>query len=163
MASGDTLVMAECRMAFFPSSNYPGQGTRNTHPTLLFDDTTSETCYFKFTMPRNYAGGNLVAYIHFSAVSATSGTGGWLLAFERIGDGSQDIDSDGFGSDQTVTAVTVPGTSGNVKIASLTITAGAATDSVAAGESFRFKVARDVTNDTAVGDLELHVIEIKEA
>jgi len=163
MASGDTLVMAECRMAFFPSSNYPGQGTRNTHPTLLFDDTTSETCYFKFTMPRNYAGGNLVAYIHFSAVSATSGTGGWLIAFERIGDGSQDIDADGFAADQTITAVTVPGTAGNVKICNVTVTAGTATDNIAAGELFRLKVARDVTNDTAVGDLELLGVEIKEA
>ncbi len=163
MASGDTLATAECRMAFFPSSNYPGQGARNTHPTLLFDDTTQETCYFRLVMPRNYAGGNLIVQVHFSAVSATSGTGGWVVAFERIGDGSQDIDADGFAADQTITAVTVPATSGNVKLASVTVTAGTATDSVAVGESFRLKVARDVANDTAVGDLELEAVEIREA
>lgn len=163
MASGDTLRTFEARSYFPPSSNYATPSTRNIHPTLLFDDTTSETAYFQDVMPRNYTGGDVVVYVHFSAVSATSGTGGWLIAFERVGDGSQDLDSDGFASDQTITAVTVPGTAGNVKIASVTVTAGSATDSVAAGEVFRIKVARDTANDTATGDLELHAVELKEA
>lgn len=163
MASGDTIAMFEARQAIPPSSNYATPSTRNGHPTLLFDDTTSETTYFRGVVPRNYAGGNVVVYVHHSAVSATSGTGGWLIAFERIGDGSQDIDSDGFASDQTITAVTVPGTSGNVDILSVSVTAGAATDSIAAGELFRLKVARDTANDTATGDLELHAVELKEA
>ena len=163
MASGDTLVAWEAIASYPASSNYATFGVRNGHPVFNYDDTTSETRYFEGVMPRNYAGGNIVAYVHFAAATATSGTGGWLLAFERIGDGSQDIDSDGFAADQTVTAVTVPGTSGNVKIASLTITAGSATDSIAAGEKFRFKVARDVANDTATGDLQLVGVELKEA
>lgn len=163
MASGDTLGMFEPRQAFFPTSNYATPSTRNNHPVLLFDDTTQETVYFKGIMPRNYAGGDIVAYVHYSAVSATSGTGGWVVCFERIGDGSQDVDSDGFASDQTITAATVPGTSGNVDILSVTVTAGTATDNIAAGETFRLAVKRDVTNDTATGDLELHAVELKEA
>ena len=59
--------------------------------------------------------------------------------------------------------MTVPGTSGQVKISSVTVTAGSATDSVAAGKMFRVKVARDPANDTAVGDLELRMVRLIEA
>ena len=115
-------------------------------------------------MPRNYAGGNLQVYIHYAASSATSGTAGWDVTLERIGDGSQDTDSDGWATAKTVTAVAVPGTSGHVDIVNVTLTAGATdTDSIAAGERGRLRIRRDVTNDTAAGDLELFGIEVKEA
>lgn len=163
MATGDTLAMFDARQAFFPSSNYATPSTRNIHPTLLFDDTTQETVYFQGVMPQNYGGGDITVYVHYSAVSATSGTGGWLAAFERIGDGSQDVDSNGFASDQTITATTVPATSGNVDILSVTVTAGSATDSIAAGELYRICIKRNVASDTATGDLELHAVELREA
>ena len=60
-----------------------------------------------------------------------------------------------------VQSVTVPGTSGLVDIVNVTFTDGADMDSVAVGELFRLKVARDIA-DTAVGDIELHALEIKE-
>ena len=163
MASGETLVGWEGLTCYPPSSNYATFVVRNAHPAYNYDDTTQETRYFEGIVPSNYSGGDITVYIHFAAASATSGTGGWIIAFERIGDGAQDMDSDGFAADQTVTAVTVPGTSGNVKISSLTVTAGSATDSIAAGEKFRLKVSRDVANDTAVGDLQLTGVELREA
>ena len=162
MAAGETLDKWDARQASYPSSNYATPGNRNNHYVLLFDDTTQETAYFKGLMPQNYSGGDIEIYVHYSAV-ATSGTGGWLAAFERIGDGSQDVDSDGFGSDQTITATTVPATSGNVDILSVTVTAGAATDNIAAGELYRVCIKRNVASDTAVGDLELHAVELREA
>lgn len=162
MASGDELAKWDARAGFPPSSNYATFLTRNTHPAVLHDDTTSESWYFEDVMPTFYGAGNITVEIHWTAVSATSGTGGWLVAFENIAE-SQDLDSDGFGSDQTVTAVTVPGTSGQVKISTLTVTAGSATDSVAAGKMFRLKVSRDTANDTATGDLELRMVRLLEA
>ena len=162
MATGDTLL------AFFPSdneppaSNYATLDIRNGHPVLDFDTTTAEAAIFTGVLPRNYAGGGVTVYIHAALTSATTGTLGWLVAFERMSDGSTDIDSDSFASDQTVTATTVPGTSGVILVLNVAVSNGANMDSVAVGESFRLRITRDVTNDTAAGDAELLAVELKE-
>ncbi len=161
MATGNTLC------TFFPQDNEPPStvfatlSVRNQHPTLQFNDTTQWSAIFTGILPRNYAGGGITVYLHWSAV-ATSGTGGWDVSFERIGSASQDIDSDGFATAQTVTAATVPATSGNVAITNVAITDGANIDSIAVGELFRVRVRRDVANDSAVGNLELLGVELKE-
>lgn len=163
MASGNTLCV------FFPgdneppSSNYATLDQRNNHSVLDFDTTTQEAAIFTGVLPRHYAGGGITVYIHYAMTSATSGTCGWDVAFERMGNGSQDIDSDGFATAQTVTAVTVDGTSGNVDIVNVAVTDGANIDSIAVGESFRLRVRRDVANDTAAGDAELIAVELKES
>lgn len=161
MASGNTL----CR--FFPTDNEPPAtnyatfNVRNGHPILEFDDTTSWAAIFTDVLPRHYAGGGLTVYIHASAV-ATSGTMGWLIAIERMDDSSLDTDADSFASNVTVTAATVPGTSGQTLVLNGAFTSGAAMDSLAAGEQFRLKVARDVANDTAVGNVQVMSVEVKE-
>jgi hypothetical protein len=124
---------------------------------------TTESAIFPFVMPRHSGGGGLTVYIHYAATSAITGTAGFDVTIERVGDGQQDVDSDGFATAQTVTAVTVPGTSGNIDIVNVAITAGATgTDSIAAGEYGRLRLRRDVANDTAVGDIEVYAIEVKE-
>jgi hypothetical protein len=162
MASGNTLATFTAQSAEFPASNYATLDTRNNHACLDFDTTTGETAYFTGIMPRNYAGGGVTVYLHWAASSALSGTIGWLVAFERLGDGGTDIDADSFAGDQTVTAETVDGTSGIFDVSSVAITDGANMDSVVAGDTFRLRVTRDVANDTATGDAELYTIEIKE-
>lgn len=162
MATGNTLAVFLPMGYEPPSSNYATLDTRNGHPVLDFDTTTQETAIWTGVLPRHYAGGGITVYIHWAATSATSGTIGWDVAFERIGNGSQDIDADGFATAQTVTAATVSGTSGNVSITNVAITDGANIDSIAVGESFRIRVRRDVANDTASGDAELVAVELKE-
>jgi hypothetical protein len=164
MASGDTLLMLGPLNASFPSSNPATPDLRNLHAVLDFDTSTQETAYFdNLVMPRHYAGGGITVYVHYAASSATTGTIGWDVTFERISDSQQDIDSDGFATAQTITAATVPGTSGHVDIVNVAITAGAnGTDSVAAGEAFRVRLRRDVANDTAAGDAEFFAMEFKE-
>lgn len=161
MASGATLVTFHPYQSESPSSNYATAGLRNGHPTLQFDDTTSWVSTFTGILPRSYAGGGLTVYVHASAI-ATSGTMGWLIGIERMDDSTLDIDADSFASNVTVTASTVPGTSGQTLILNGVFTSGAAMDSLAAGEQFRLKVARDVANDNAVGNVEIISIEIKE-
>jgi hypothetical protein len=39
---------------------------------------------------------------------------------------------------------------------------GAAIDGLAAGEQFRIRIKRDVANDTATGDAELHFVRVQE-
>ena len=162
MASGDTLVVFTPQANEPPSSNFASLDTRNGHPVLDYDDTTNEDAIFSAVMPRHYGGGGVTVYIHYAMTTATSGDIDWDVAFERIGDQQQDIDSDGFAAANSVDNTTVPGTSGNVDIVNVTFTDGADMDSVAVGEGFRVKVTRDAASDTASGDAELRFIEIKE-
>jgi len=162
MASGDTLLTFGPLDNSPPSSNPATFDARNGHQVLDFDDTTAEGAVFKAILPQHYAGGGITVFVHWSATSATSGTVGWTVEFERIGDSQQDVDSDGFASAQTVTAVTVPGTSGHVDITSVSISNGANMDSIAVGELFRLRIKRDVASDNASGDAELHAIELRE-
>lgn len=163
MASGNTLLTIPVPANEPPGSNYATLDTRNGHPVLDFDAATSESAIFTCVLPRTYAGGGLTVYVHWAATSATSGDVVWNVAVERIGEGQQDLDADGFATAQAVTA-TAPATSGNVDIAAVTFTAGAQMDSLAVGEAFRLKVTRNAADagDTMTGDAELVGIEVKE-
>lgn len=162
MATGDTLLELHPFNNEPPTSNFATLDFRNLHPVLDFDATTNESAVFTAIMPRNYAGGGLTVYIHYAMTSAEANTVDWDIAFERIGDQQQDIDSDSFAAVQSVDNTTVPGTTGLVDIVSIAFTSGAQMDSVAVGESFRLKLTRDATSDDATGDAELVMIEIKE-
>ena len=162
MASGNTLCTFFAASNEPPTSNYATFDTRNGHLVLDFDTTTQEAAIFTGIMPRNYAGGGVTVYIHAMLSSATTGTLGWDVSFERMSDATTDLDADSFATAQTVTAATVPGTSGIVLVLNVAITDGANMGSVAAGESFRLRIRRDVSNDTASGDAELICVEVKE-
>ena len=163
MASGDTLLIFTPLHNEPPSSNPATLDMRNQHPVLDFDAGTNESAVFSAVMPRSYAGTTgVTVYLHYAMSSATSGDVDWDVAFERIGDQQQDIDSDSFAAVNSVDNTTVPGTSGLVDIVNVTFTDGADMDSVAVGESFRLKVTRDAASDTATGDAELVKVEIKE-
>lgn len=138
-----------------PSSNFATLDTRNGHPCLDFDTTTQETAIFSGYLPADYSGAGVTVYIWCALTSATSGTVGWDVAFERMDVSSLDTDADSFGSATTVTAATVPGTSGQFLKMSVNVSNGSNMDSLAAGEMFRLRIRRDVANDTATGDAEL--------
>lgn len=162
MASGDTLAFYSPQAAELSATPIATFDRRNNHVVLDFDDSESESAYFKGVIPRNYAGGGVTVYIHYAA-TATSGDVLWSVGWERVSDSQQDIDTSGFAASRTST-VTVPGTSGHVDITSITFTDGAQMDSLAVGEGFRLWVVRsgDEVADTATGDAELWGIEIKE-
>ena len=163
MASGDTLCIFTAHANEPPASNYATCDLRNGIFVLDFDATTSESAIFKSIMPQNYSDATgVTVYVHYAASSATSGTIGWTVEFERMGDGGTDIDADSFASAQTITAETVDATSGIMDVANVAITKGANMDSVVAGDTFRIRISRDVANDTATGDAELIAIEIRE-
>lgn len=146
-----------------PTTNYATLDLRNNRPVLDFDATTQETAVFFGFMPTGYGGGNLIVSVYVALTSATTGTVGFDTAIERINASGLDIDSDSFATDQTLTATTVPGTSGQILKLAVTITAGANTDSLAAGEAFRLRIRRDVANDTATGDAEVLGVTLEEA
>ena len=162
MASGDTLLIFTPFHNEPPSSNFATLGMRNGHPILQFDTTTSWSAVFSAIMPQNYANTTgVTVYIGSTLASATSGTLGYLVSFERM-DGATDLDADSFAGTTTLTAATVPGTSGFPFLQSIAVTKGANMDSVVAGDGFRLKIARDVANDTAAGNSEIVFVEIRE-
>lgn len=159
MASGDTLIVWGPLQNEAPATLPAALNRRNNHFCLQFDTSTGEYATFSGVLPRHYAGGGIMVYVHHAAASATSGTIGWTHEFERIGDRQQDVDADGFGGASTITAETVSGTSGQVDIVNSSSTD---TDSVAVGEHFRLRITRNVAGDTAAGDAELYAVELKE-
>jgi hypothetical protein len=145
--------------ASFPATNYATLDTRNTHPVLDFDTTTAETAYFHGVVPSNYGTEGVTVEMWCAATTATSGTVGWLVAFEKL-DGL-DIDADSFASDQTVSTVTVPAASGEVFSNTANITDGANIDSIAAGDAFRIRITRNVAVDNAADDAELLLVQLR--
>lgn len=145
-----------------PSSNYATLVYRNNHPSLAFDTTTQETAIFRGVVPQGATMTNgFTIYIQWAATSATSGTIGWDVTFERVASGGIDIDSDSWGTAATVTATTVSGTSGITTTTSVAITQANLPASLAAGDMYRCRIRRDVANDTATGDAELYRVEIQ--
>lgn len=103
----------------------------------------------------------LTVYAQWAATSATSGTIGWDVSFERLVDSGQDLDSDNFGTAQTITAATVSGTSGITLVTSVNFSQAQLPTSLAAGDMYRVRIRRDVANDTATGDAELYQVEVR--
>lgn len=143
-----------------PASNYATLDTRNGHPVLDFDDTTQESAVWTGVVPGVYAGGTINVCVTWAATSATTGTIGFDAAIERINDEGQDLDADGFATAQTITATTIPATSGHTKTVCASFTQSQA-DSIAANDAFRLRIRRDVANDNASGDAELVVVSIR--
>lgn len=162
MASGDTLLIFTALANEPPASSFATLDTRNGHPVLDFDATANESAVFSAVMPRRYSGGGLTVSLGYSMATATSGDVDWDIALERIGDQQQDVDADGFAAVNSADNTTVPATSGMVDVVSVAFTDGADMDGVAAGELFRIKVTRDAASDTAIGDAELHFVEVRE-
>ena len=160
----DTLVRFGATSAVPPSSSFATFDTRNDFTVLDFGDSAvASKSIFIDTMPYDYDDGTVTVYIHYSATSATSGDVVWDVQFERVGDGSQDIDTGGWNTAETATC-TVPGTSGFVDICSMTFTQ-AQMDGVKKGELFRMRVIRDTTDaaDTVTAtDIELHSVLIRQ-
>jgi hypothetical protein len=159
MASGDTLVVFHPDENEPPATNYATRDIRNQHVVLDFDMTTSESAVFSSIMPRQYGGGGITVYIHWST-TVTSGDVDWDVAFERIGDQQQDVDVDGFATVQSVDGTGMPANPGHVDIVSIAFT-NSEIDGILVGEKFRMKITRDIA-DTAAADIELHMLELKE-
>jgi len=132
----------------------------NLHPAwkeALFDDSTDEHIFFKFTMPDNYSG-SPIGDIWYKCTSATSGSACFAVAICAVSDGdATDVDADTFDTANTGT-VTVPGTAGYEAVCSITMTNA---DSVAASDDVILVVFRDVSGDSVTGDIEVRQCELR--
>lgn len=164
MAAGQTLLTFTATEGKPPASNLATLDTRNNHLVLDFDDSTAESIFFEGVLPEQYSGNGLEVIIAWVATSATSGSVVWQASFERHEDDAVDLDSDSFAAANEATGATASA-SGEVQYTTITFNDGADMDSLAAGESFRLKIARDPADgsDDMVGDAELLRVEIREA
>lgn len=137
-----------------PATNGAAFDTRNGTDVLDFDATTQETAIFRGTLPRGYADGGLTLRLTVAMTSATSGTVGFDVAFERLNPGAS-IASDNWGTVTDFPLTTVPGTAGQTAALSVDIPSGSSMSGLQAGEVFRMRVRRTPATDTATGDAEL--------
>lgn len=162
MASGNTLV------TFFPQDNEPPTAayalldTRNSHPLLAFNSTATAYAIFTGIMPSNYASSGVTPSLYWTAASATTGSVGWAISFERMAPSGIDIDANAFSVTITIGALTVPGTAGVILTSAVAVSNGTNMAGVAVRDMFRFKVERNIGGDDAAGNAELLGIEIRE-
>jgi len=162
MAAGDLLVDFSPQCNEPPSSGAATPDARSGHPVLDFDDSADEAARFTAILPWHYAGGGITVYavVSFTTDADDGHTARLEIAFERIGDGQQDLDSEGFAAGKGLT-VGVPSTCGHTGVASIAFT-GAEIDGLAAGELFRVRVVCDTSESDFSGDLELARLMLRE-
>jgi len=162
MAAGDLLVDFSPQCNEPPSSGAATPDVRGGHAVLDFDDSADEAALFTAILPWHYSGGGITVYAVVSFTSDTDDghTGQLEIALERIGDGRQDLDSDGFAAAKEL-AVAVPSTCGHTEVGSVAFT-DAEIDGLAAGELFRIRVVCDASESDFSGDLELERLVLRE-
>lgn len=150
--------------AEFPATNFPQLMNVNLRPVLAFDAAIVETCYWTGIAPAGLTGA-ITVVVHYMMASAVAGTIDFTGALEAITPGDAvDLDSGAsIDTANTITAPTVPGTAGYASSFTITMTNA---DGIAAGDYFRFVLARDAVdaaNDTATGDCYILAVELKDA
>ncbi len=148
--------------AAFPSSAFPqlSQDGQNRY-YLAFDAAVDETAFWTFFAPQGLTG-TMTLIVTYRAASATSGTFLPVAAIEAITDGDT-VDTDAassFDTDNTPSAATVPGTAGHIDQVSITLTNQ---DSIAAADYARLRLFRDISGDSATGDIEVLGVELRDA
>jgi hypothetical protein len=171
MASGDTLLILTPLHGVPTATLYAAFDTMTgastpaeAIPVLAFDQTTQQYMDFPIVIPRNYASGGFTCTIAFSARTTTGGVR-WGLAFRRVQDDAEDLDTTAHTYDYNeVSDTTLPSVQGEVNYAAITFTDGADADSVAVGEMAILRLTRVVGHgdDTAAALVDVHRIEIKE-
>lgn len=157
----DTILLLPAD-ANLPSASpaIPDLGS-NTH-RILFDATTDESVNWTNIKIKNYAGGALTANIGYSMTSATSNAIVFNVQMWCVSDGdTTDIDSENYDLVNASTAITIPGTAGNLDTFTINLTNN---DSVTEGDVCAFRLIRDADNvaDNATGDAEVRYLEISE-
>lgn len=138
--------------AEFGSTNFPQLLTIHStarRPALAFDAATSEKCYWTVVAPQGLTGAQTLVITCVMA-SATSGTLALRVGVEAITplDAVTVATAESFDTLNSSSNTTVPGTLIEFAL-SITLTNA---DSMAAADSVRFSLDRDVATDSGAGD-----------
>jgi hypothetical protein len=138
----------------FPGTNFPVEG-------LAFDAAADEACVAKFKA-KSYGSGNITAILTWYADSASSNAVVWgaaIAAYTPETD-TQDIETDAFATENTVTDTHLGTTAQRLMNASITISN---LDSIAADDIVFLRIRRVGSNgaDTMTGDAILVAVELQ--
>lgn len=141
-------------------------GSKVGRPLLVFDDTDEAAALTgEYEMPGQYAGGTLMATVHYFTASDNTNDIAWDVFVEAKTTGTDTLDMETASSWDTANSGTasVGGTTAGDPL-SLDITL-ANKDSVAAGDLVRFGLRRDTDSgdDDIVGDVYVSTLEIWES
>lgn len=160
MASGDPIFTVPLGSAHFPASAPAEAGSTGENSLLwLYDDTTTESLYFKCRMGGHYDGSSDIKVpIEWKFLTYVgSQVCVWELSIYRVQSSTDTIDAYTFASAVVVSAVESTA-SGQISYDSVTFT-NAQADGVQAGEIFIIKCTRNAGQGTASpGDAELHYL-----
>jgi hypothetical protein len=161
MAIGDTLLMFDPLANRPPTSGYATLDVRGQFVVLDFDATANEQAQFHALVPRHYRGGDIQVLASWTSTSATSGNVKLRVELTRLASGGN-LDSLPSVSATGDLVVAAPATSGNMAVAMF---AALSVASLAAGEMLLVRITRLAADgaDTMAGDLELIVVEVREA
>ena len=161
MADGDPLYQFLPRDRDNPSSN-PGQlSSRNDISCINFPAGSRTSVYFPFFMPFHYGGNGVTFYLVYVMATANSGNVDVETAFERKGNGTQNMDTHNFATPVAVVDTDVPTTNGLTDVIEIAHT-NAQLDGLLAGEYGIVEVAREGGDDTATGALQLLALFMRE-
>ena len=155
-------IILPVQSAKLPSSNPVQIDGGETNWRLLFDDTTSESGWWQFRMPTNYASG-LTAKLQLACVSTQTEDDEKTVKFgvsvmAVTPEDAADINTESYDTVNTGTkTLSTNQTAKYLKELSLALSNA---DSVAAGDYIKVKVARDIS-DTCVGDVSLVALSLE--
>lgn len=158
-----TPESAQFKTTTFPELNQTSDAS-GARKYLGYDAATDEAAYWTVVAPQGWTNTG-TAVISYSMASATSGNIIADVTIEAVtsGDGTPNFASaESLDTANTSSADAVPGTAGLMKQVSITLTNS---DSIAAGDTLRFRVRRVGANgsDTATGDMRVYAVEIRDA
>ena len=132
---------------------------RNRRPVLDFNDTLAEYALFSARMPSNYTGNGIDVHIYATMTSATSGKVRFSAQWEK--QGNIDTDMDNFAEKNYIDG-TAAAVSGHMKQYTIRFSDGADMGNVSAEDYFRLRINREASDDTVIGDAEIHAVELQE-
>jgi len=145
-----------------PATNFATIDTRNSVAVLEFDAATVESTFFSGIIPQGtILGSTLGAFLHFAGDTATGATVAWGICMERM-TGTFGFSADNFGAGVQINQI-LP----TSQTAAITIAGAAAVPvptGLTQGEAYRLlirRIATDATNDTAAGDAQLVMVELR--
>ncbi len=161
MASGDSLFVLDSLSNRPPAVGYASVDLRNEFMVLDFDDATNEQAQFHAVVPSHYSGGNLLAFLTWTSTTATTGNAKLRVEATRMPAGTNldTLPVVGGSSEVTAAAPTVSGELVVSPLPSISLSGLSAGDLLLI--SFT-RLAMDAT-DTLSGDIEMVVLEIREA
>lgn len=158
-----TLARFTANDGIFPITASAGVADRNAHGLITFEDTVDKEIRYEDIIPATYnANRGVQVVLQWAAATAIVGDVNWVVAFENLAAGGQDLDSDGFAGG-VIVADTTDGTNGVLTYTVLTFT-NAQADAIAPGNSFRLRVSRNASGgaDTMVGDAQLLGVHVRQ-